>query len=126
MTERGGATIVAVALVSGLVLVAAGLAAIGRVAAAHVQVTAAADAAALAAAPLTFLPGDPVAEAAAYAEANGAALVRCDCIENTGLQTRVVAVEVEKAVETPLFGDVTVRGRAAAEFSPRELLGVAG
>jgi len=123
VTERGGATIVAVALISGLVVVAAGLAAVGRVVAAYTQATAAADAAALAAAPLTFLPGDPVSEAAAYARANGAELVRCGCEKVPGLGARVVTVEVAKATELPVFGEVTVRARAAAEFAPRQLLG---
>src|SRR5690606_5173336 len=90
VTERGGATIVAVALISGLVVVAAGLAAVGRVVAAYTQATAAADAAALAAAPLTFLPGDPVFEAAAYARANGAELVRCGCEKAPGDRKSVV------------------------------------
>lgn len=126
MTERGGATIVAAAVVSFLVLVAAGLAAVGRVGAARVQATSAADAAALAAAPLTFLPGDPAAEAATYARVNGADLVRCGCRKDLGLGDRVVTVQVEKPVKLPIFGEVTVRARAAAEFSPRRLLGGEG
>lgn len=123
MNERGSATIVALAIVSLLVLVSVGLVAVGRVVAAHVQATAAADSAALAAAPLTFLPGDPRAEAARFASANGASLVACSCAVEGSFRARVVRVEVSKAVDLPWFGSVTVRGRAAAEFDPMDLLG---
>jgi hypothetical protein len=114
---------VAAAIVSGLVLVAAGLGATGRVVAAHVQATAAADAAALAAAPLTFLPGDPVEEASRFASLNGAHVVRCACEEDTALRKRTVTVEVAARVELPLVGMRTVRARAAAEFDPVSLVG---
>lgn len=123
MNERGSATVVALAVVSILVLVSAGLAAVGRVVAVHVQATAAADGAALAAAPLTFLPGSPQAEAADYASRNGARLVACACPTDSSFRRRVVAVEVRKEVDLPVFGPVTVRARAAAEFDPLDLLG---
>lgn len=122
MTDRGSASVVVVAWASVLVLVAAGLAGAGRVVAAHVQATAAADAAALAAAPLTFLPGDPAGEAARYASANGARLEACRCPRVVGFGVRVVTVQVVKQVELPWFGKVTVRARAAAEFDPMDLL----
>ncbi len=123
MTERGSSTIVALALVSLLVLVAVGLAGIGRLIAAHVQVTAAADAAALAAAPVTFLGGDPGAEAAEYASRNGARLLACSCDVDRGLETRVVTVEVSSTVDLGLLGTRVVRARSAAEFAPLDLLG---
>lgn len=123
MSQRGAATVVAVAIVTMLVMVAAGLTAVGRVVGAHVQATAAADAAALAAAPLTFLPGDPEAEASSFAVANGASLVACRCAADPSFAARTVTVEVAKAVDLPVFGRVTVRARAAAEFAPLDLLG---
>lgn len=123
MNERGSATVVALAVVSILVLVSAGLAAVGRVVAVHVQATTAADGSALAAAPLTFLPGSPRAEAADYASRNGAQLVACACPIDSSLRRRVVTVEVRKEVDLPMFGAVTVRARAAAEFDPLDLLG---
>ncbi|MFP3916060.1 MAG: Rv3654c family TadE-like protein [Actinomycetota bacterium] len=123
MSDRGSATIVAVALVSLLTLTAVGLTAVGRAAGAHAQAAAAADGAALAAAPLTFLPGSPREEAADYARRNGARLVRCRCGIDTTFRVRVVEVEVAKVVDLPVFGEVTVRGRAAAEFDPMDLLG---
>lgn len=122
MSERGSVTVPVLALVSLLVLVAAALAGVGRVVAAHVQATTAADGAALAAAPLTFLPGDPRSEAAVFARANGATLTACRCEVDPGFGRRVARVEVTKVVELPVFGAVTVRARAAAEFDPMDLL----
>ena len=123
MNERGSATLVALAIITGLVLVAAGLAALTRLVATHVQATAAADAAALAAAPLTFLPGDPRSEAWEYAANNGARLTACRCGSDSSFRSRVVMVEVSKEVDVPVFGELTVRARAAAEFDPIDLLG---
>ena len=122
MRERGASSVVAAAIVSGLVLVAAGLGATGLAVAAHVQAAAAADAAALAAAPLTFLPGDPVEEAGRFAALNGTHLVRCACEEDTTVRERTVTVEVAARVVLPLVGMRTVRARAAAEFDPVSLL----
>jgi hypothetical protein len=121
--ERGAATIVAVAVAAGLVVVAAGLVDVSRLVAAQVQATAAADAAALAAAPLTFLGGDPTEEAMAFAARNGAGLRACRCPIDRSLDPRVVLVEVAKTIDLALLGSHTVRARAAAEFSPRDLLG---
>lgn len=123
MNERGSATVVALAIVSILVLMSVGLTAVGRVVAAHIQATTAADGAALASAPLTFLPGSPRAEAADYAARNGAHLVACSCGTDQSFRNRVVTVEVRKEVDLPMFGVVTVRGRSAAEFDPMDLLG---
>lgn len=123
MSDRGSATLPALALVSILVLVAAGLAGVGRLVAAHVQATAAADAAALAAAPLTFLDGDPRAEADRYARANGARLLRCGCPKDPRWTARVVTVEVALEVDLGLLGTRTTRARAAAEFDPWRLVG---
>lgn len=123
MNDRGSVTLVALSLCSLLVLVSAGLVAVGRVLAAHYQATAAADAAALAAAPLTFLPGDPLREAAQFASANDARLIRCACPKDGSFRVRVARVEVANAIQLPFFGQVTVRARAAAEFDPMQLLG---
>lgn len=123
MSERGSATVPVVAITAILILVGAGLGGVGRLVAAHAQATAAADAAALAAAPLTFLDGNAAAEAARYAELNGARLVGCRCGRDGSFAPRVVTVEVSKQVDLPVFGSVVVRGRAAAEFAPLDLLG---
>lgn len=123
MRERGSSTLVALVIVSALVLVAGGLVGIGRLVAAHVQATAAADAAALAAAPLTFLGGDPRAEASEFAGRNGSRLVECRCARDTSFIVRVVTVEVAAPVDLGLLGEFTVRARAAAEFDPMDLIG---
>lgn len=113
----------AMAMAAGLALVAAGLVDVGRLVAAHTQATAAADAAALAAAPLTFAGGDPRSEAAAFATRNGARLEACRCRLDRSLAARVVRVEVTKTIDLALFGSRTVRARAAAEFAPLDLIG---
>ncbi len=111
-----------IALVAVLVMVAGGLAGVGRLVAAHVQATTAADSAALAAAPLTFLGGDPDTEAAAYAARNGFRLVRCGCGYDPSFESRVVTVEVVAQVDLGLLGRHQVRARATAEFDPMDLL----
>jgi secretion/DNA translocation related TadE-like protein len=123
VSERGSASIVLAALVAVLVMVAGGLAGVGRLVAAHVQATTAADAAALAAAPLTFLGGEPAAEAADYAAGNGFRLVGCDCGYDPGFHVREVTVEVVAQVDLGMLGSHQVRARAAAEFDPLDLLG---
>jgi len=120
--ERGAATVVVVSLISGLVLVTAGLVDVSRLVAARAQAVAAADAAALAAAPVTFFGGDPVAEAAALADRNGARLEVCRCPLDRSMQPRLVTVEVSAAVDLALLGSHTVQARSAAEFVPLQLL----
>lgn len=85
----------------------------------------AADAAALAAAPMTFADfgagGGPVAGAAALAAANGAVLVRCDCPLNATWNRRTVAVVVAVPTTLALFGDHTVTASSTAGFDPTRL-----
>jgi hypothetical protein len=121
--DRGSATLPALVLVSLLWVAAAGLADVGRLLAAHVQATAAADAAALAAAPATFFGGDPRREAATWAAANGARLRSCGCPLDRRWAPRTVTVEVAIDVDLLVLGRRLVRARAAAEFDPGALLG---
>jgi hypothetical protein len=113
---------IAVALV-----LAVGLSAIGTWMRAGIEADAAADAAALAAAPVTFLPfgakGTPAEEAARFAAANGTRLVWCVCPPNPSWEPRTVEVEVEKEVEVWPLGTFIVRGHGRAEFVPSMLLG---
>jgi secretion/DNA translocation related TadE-like protein len=118
MSERGsasllGAAVIAVTLLLGL----AGASAAGLVGA-RLEVQAAADAAALAAAPLTYTGGDPAAEAARFAAANGARLVSCECRRDPRPVARVVTVVVEAGVHGGLLGRVTLRAEAQAEYVP--------
>lgn len=107
-------------------VLAVGLAAVGHVLLVRASVVAAADAAALAAAPVTFRSfggrGTPEAEARHFADLNGAALVRCDCPIDRTYATRTVVVEVERRVAVVGIYDTTVRATSAAEFEPVQLL----
>ena len=81
----------------------------------------AADAAALAAAPLTFAAfgseTGPEAEAGIYAAANGSELVECLCPFDPVWRSRIVVVTV--AVEVDSFVGISqVQAVAAAEFDP--------
>lgn len=108
-------------------LLGAGVASVGAFFHARVQATAAADAAALAAAPVTFLPfgarGTPAEEAERFAAANGARLVACSCAVDRSWAHRTVVVDVERVVRLWPAGSITVRARGRAEFSPVLLLG---
>ena len=109
-----------------LVVLGLMLGAAGQFLAARSRVQAAADAAALAAAPVTFRrfgsSGDPAAEAARLAEANGAQLIRCLCSVNRSWDSRIVEVEVGEEITLVGLGFMEVRGTAAAEFVPIQLL----
>ena len=82
----------------------------------------AADAAALAAAPLTFpalaLDDDPVKAAASVASANQARLVRCACQILETFDPRSVEVEVEVTGWVVIVGEVLVRASSRAEYVP--------
>ena len=107
-----------------LVLVAVG--AVAQLLAAYLEAAAAADAAALAAAPVTFRPfgatGTAAEEAARFANANGARLVSCRCGADASWEPRTVEVIVAKRVDLVAFGTRTVRASSRAEFVPARLL----
>ncbi|MEA3509952.1 MAG: hypothetical protein U9R51_00815 [Actinomycetota bacterium] len=124
--DRGSAAVLLLA-VAGLVLVLAlGVADAGIALSARLQAAAAADAAALGAAPVTFRPfgasGSPAAEARRLASVNGAVLTRCSCPVDRTWRSRVVEVVVERRVELLGLGAITVRASSRAEFAPAALL----
>ncbi len=123
--ERGSAALPMLAVILVTVLLAAMVVDVGHYLAARAQAATAADAAALAAAPLTFAAFGSVAspreEAARYATENGANLVTCQCRADHTWAARTVEVVVERPVDLLLVGDRTVRARAAAEFTPVDL-----
>lgn len=126
MSERGSASL-ALLGVMGLVLVlAAGLGAVGVYLRARVEASTAADAAALAAAPITFLPfgskGPPVDEAIRFARLNGARVIACVCPRDQSWEPRTVQVTTERTVEIWPLGVFTVQGVGRAEFVPALLL----
>lgn len=121
--ESGAATVVATGVVLAAAILALVLADIGVVLRARTEAATAADAAALAAAPLTFLDTGvaPTEEAERFAARNGAALVSCSCRVDRSWNPRTIAVVVETRAETLLAGGVELVVSSRAEFAPTEL-----
>ena len=124
--EQGSAAVLLLAVAGLMVILAVGVADVGIAFAGRLQAAAAADAAALAAAPVTFRPfgaaGSPAEEARRFAGANGARLVAGRCPIDRSWQPRVVEVVVERRVELLGIGSITVRASSRAEFSPAALI----
>jgi hypothetical protein len=110
-----------VTLVLSLAIVAVGQYLVGY---AHAQ--AAADAAALAAAPVTFSPfgatGSARREAAIFATANRSKLIGCRCLPDPSWEPRTVVVVVRYSFGVVLFGEQSVEAVGRAEFLPARLL----
>lgn len=127
MSEQGAAGVVLVGVAALVLLLAAVLGSVGAYLNARVQVSAAADAAALAAAPVTFLPfgaaGTPADEAARFARLNGATLDRCVCPIDRSFEPRTVRVEVSRTIWIWPVGPIRVSAVSRAEFAPALLLG---
>lgn len=126
MRDEGGAGVLLAAVAGVILLLAAVLAGIGSYLLARVEAVAAADAAALAAAPVTFLPfgatGTPAEEAARFAAANGAQLLSCACPVDPSWAPRAVTVQVARQAPLWPVGSVTVTATSRAEFLPALLL----
>lgn len=118
--EAGAATVVSAALVATSLALAVIVADIGMVLRVRSQVAAAADAGALAAAPLTFQPGgaEPGVVAADFVMRNGATLMRCDCPVDRTWSARTVTVVAAATAGTMLAGEVTLAVSSRAEFVP--------
>lgn len=125
--QTGSVAPLLLATVAVLLLFMVGVADAGLIIAGRYQAAAAADAAALAAAPVTFRPfgagGTPAEEAARFAGINGAVMISCHCNRDPGWKARTVEVVVARRVELVGGGTVTVRARSTAEFDPLALLG---
>ena len=117
---------VLLAVAVGAVVLVLAVVAVGQVMAGRARAQAGADAAALAAAPVTFRPfgadGSARREAALFARANGVVLVVCRCPPDSSWEPRTVVVEVEHSFRVVLFGSMTARASAWAEFVPTRLL----
>jgi len=114
--------------VGAVVLVlAVGIGAVGVYLRAQAEVETAADAAALAAAPVTFLPfgaaGSPAEEAARFAALNHARLTYCRCDLDPSWEPRTVEVGTALTVYVWILGSFDVRATGRAEFVPALLLG---
>ena len=85
----------------------------------------AADAAALAAAPVTFRPfgatGSAVDEARHFAGRNGGALLECRCARDSSWRSRTVIVLVAVPVELVLLGPTEAKAWSSADFDPIRL-----
>ena len=124
--ERGAVTPLLLGVAAFVVLLGIALGDVALLVGARLQAAAAADAAALAAAPVTFddfgARAGPVAEARRLAAANGAQLVRCRCPIDRSWEARTVVVEVARPVFLPGWGTVSVRAASTAEFEPGRLI----
>lgn len=123
--QRGNATVLVAALLALGALLSIMTVDVARVTAARAQLTAAADAAALAAAPVTFssfgMDTDPRAAASAIARANGATMVSCICPVDQTWSARTAVVVVEATVDLLFLKSIRLQASAAAEFRPVEL-----
>jgi secretion/DNA translocation related TadE-like protein len=126
VSQRGSAAVATLGVAGVVLVLTVAVADVGIYLAARLQAAAAADAAALAAAPVTFAPfggsGSPVAEAAHYAAANGTRLVSCACAIDRSFDPRTVTVAVSRRVSVPVLGIFTVTATSRAEFAPAALL----
>ena len=122
MSERGSGSLLAIAAIGLVVFVGLAVLATAQIVIARSRATAAADAAALAAAPMTFPPlagrSSPVDEAETLAAANGARLVSCLCPQVATFDPRQVEVTVAVPVDLPFLGLRWVHASSAAEFVP--------
>lgn len=117
---------VAVSLVAAMAMIGIGTISLGMLYTARAKVVTAAESGALAAAVATYPPAadHTAAEAAVeMVELNDATLVACSCVRDISLQVRSVVVTASIDVDVPIFGHLTVRSSARAEFDPRAWLG---
>jgi secretion/DNA translocation related TadE-like protein len=115
--ERGSVSVVVAAGVGMALMLAIGVADVGRALIARSRAEAVADLAALAAAQDLALPtgSEPAASAQRYASANGARLVSCNCSTGSVQATVMVAVPVGGFL-LPIAGrDVVASARAVVD-----------
>lgn len=126
MSDRGSASLLMPVFISLGIVMIVFIVTVATIFGTRARAQAAADAAALAAAPVTFRPfgaeGTAREEAIRFAELNGARLVECRCEPDPTYASRMVSVAVEIVVSLPIVGPVTIPATARAEFAPAELL----
>jgi secretion/DNA translocation related TadE-like protein len=127
VSDEGSAGVLLLGVAALGLLLMAGVGIVGSLVVARSEAAAAADAAALAAAPVTFRPfgaaGTPAEEAARFATANRTRLIECVCPVDRSWAPRTVRVVVERTVDLGAFGSVPVRASSRAEFTPALLIG---
>lgn len=123
--ERGSA-IIGLALCGLILVLGLGVGLVGAGVASYAAASNAADAAALAAAPVTFrefgAQRGPSGEAARFAASNGATLVRCICPIDPSWNPRTVEVVVVRRLALPILGSLRIMARSRATFEPAALL----
>ena len=126
LSDEHGSMVLGFGVLILVLVLSLGIGAVGAGIAGYVHAAGAADAAALAAAPVTFRPfgatGSPVTEARRLARANGVVLTHCSCAVDRTWRSRVVEVVVERRVELLGLGAITVRASSRAEFAPMALI----
>jgi hypothetical protein len=126
ISSETGSVTVGIALIGVILLFLLGVGLIGAAAATYAIAASAADAAALASAPVTFRPfgarGSPTEEAARFARANGARLVRCVCPIDRSWAARTVSITVSRGISLPVIGELNVTAASRAVFDPSALL----
>jgi len=125
--ETGSAALAVVGAIAVLLLLAMWMSALAIAMRGHQAATTAADAAALAAAPVTFLPfgaqGSPSQEAARFVALNGAEMIWCRCEIDRTFEPRTVEVRVRRTLQLPILGMRYIEAVGRAEFVPAALLG---
>lgn len=114
-SQRGSATVLAVAVIGVVLGVGVTLASVLVVVSVRVETETAADAAALAAVSAAIEGRAPGPAAASVAAANGARLLRCRCPRFTG-ESFVATVLVVRDVRMPFLGARDIRVERSAEF----------
>jgi Na+-transporting methylmalonyl-CoA/oxaloacetate decarboxylase gamma subunit len=125
-SDEEGSIVLGMGVLVLVLMLAVAVGAVGAGVAGYVQAAGAADAAALAAAPVTFRQfgarGSPAQEAARFAAANGTRLIGCMCPVNRSWTTRTVTTIVARPVTILGFGRFEVRATSRATFEPAALL----
>ena len=123
--ERGSASLVMLALAVVVIVLGLLVADLSIYLGARARAQVAADAAALAAAPVTFRPfgaaGSATGEARKYAERNGGVLVECRCSHDPSWRSRSVTVLVSVPADLTLLGSTAATAWASADFDPTQM-----
>jgi secretion/DNA translocation related TadE-like protein len=126
VTERGAISVLVISVIAVLLVLGLAVTAAGLVIDARARAVTAADSAALAAAVASFPPltsgAAPVSAARAMAAANGGHLLDCRCPVVSDWVPRSVSVRVGVEVQLPLVGRRQVLASSEAEFDPTTAL----
>ena len=123
--QRGSAALTTLALTVVVMTLSVLVADVAQVLVARTRAQVAADAAALAAAPVTFRDfgsaDGPEGEAARFASRNGARLVECRCAVDRSWSARRVTVRTAVAIDLVLLPAAEIGATAHADFDPIRL-----